>query len=110
MPAEPYGAAETGPTPVAGRRRAQRVVGQVRRQVRAHRDRADAGAAAAVRDAERLVQVQVRHVGAELARLGEADQRVEVGAVDVDLAAGLVHHARRSRRCRPRTRRAWTGR
>ena len=33
--------------------------GQVRRQVLAHADRADAGTAAAVRDAERLVQVEV---------------------------------------------------
>ena len=69
MPAEPYGAAETGPTPSV---LAQRVPRQERRQVRAYRDRADAGTAAAVRDAERLVQVQVRHVGAELARLREA--------------------------------------
>ena len=59
--------------------------------MRAHRHRADARAAAAVRDAERLVQVQVADVAAELARPGQADQRVEVGAVDVDLAAGVVH-------------------
>ena len=69
----------------------QRVAGQIRRQMRAHRDRADAGPAAAVRDAERLVQVQVADVAAELARSGQTDQRVEVGAVDVDLAAGVVH-------------------
>ena len=37
------------------------------------------------------MQVQVRDVAAELARLGQPDQRVEVGAVDVDLAAGVVH-------------------
>ena len=67
------------------------VRGQVRRQVRAHRDRTDARAAAAVRDAEGLVQVEVRDVAAELAGLGEAEQRVEVGAVDVDLAAVVVH-------------------
>ena len=54
-------------------------------------DRADAGAAAAVRDAEGLVQVEVADVGAELARRGEADQRVHVGAVHVDLAAVRVH-------------------
>ena len=92
MPADPHGAADDRPDP--GRRaglRPQRVVGQERREVRAHADRADARAAAAVRDAERLVQVEVRHVGAELPRPGDADQRVEVGAVDVDLAAGLVH-------------------
>ncbi len=59
-------------------------------QVGLGRDRADAGAAAAVRDAEGLVQVQVRDVAAELARLGQPDEGVEVGAVDVDLAAGGV--------------------
>jgi DNA-binding response OmpR family regulator len=36
------------------------------------------------------VQVQVRDVRTELAGLREADERVEVGAVDVDLAARLV--------------------
>ena len=92
MPAEPYGAALIGPMPSRLRLLGvHRVRGQVRRQVRAHRDRADAGAAAAVRDAERLVQVEVRHVAAELAGLGVAEQRVEVGAVDVHLAAVLVH-------------------
>ncbi len=33
----------------------------------------------------------MRDVGAELARPGQADHRVEVRAVDVDLAAGVVH-------------------
>ena len=55
------------------------------------RDRADAWAAAAVRDAERLVQVQVADVAAELAGPGQANQRVEVGSVDVHLAAGVVY-------------------
>ena len=92
MLAEPQGAAETGPGPLAGPgRRLQRVVGQEAPQMAAHGDGADAGPAAAVRDAERLVQVQMRDVGAELARLREADERVEVGAVDVDLPAGVVH-------------------
>ncbi len=50
----------------------QRVVGQVGRQVLTHTDRAHSRTAAAVRDAERLVQVQVRDVGAELARGGPA--------------------------------------
>ena len=42
-------------------------------------------------DGERLVQVQVADVAAELARLGPAGERVEVRAVDVDLSAGRVH-------------------
>ena len=56
----------------------------------AHADRADARAATAVRDAEGLVQVDVRDVGAELARPGDADERVEVRTVEVHLAAVLV--------------------
>jgi hypothetical protein len=91
MPALPYGAALTGPGRSPVRRRVVRVVRQVGRQVRPDGDRADAGSAAAVRDAERLVQVEVADVGAEPARLGQPDQRVEVRAVDVDLAAGVVH-------------------
>ena len=67
------------------------VARQERREMRLHRDRTDAGAAAAVRNAERLVQVEVRHVGAELAGRREPDQRVEVRAVDVHLAAVRVH-------------------
>ena len=66
---------------------------QVRGEVRLRRDRADTRAAAAVRDAERLVQVQVRDVAAEVAEAGEAEQRVEVRAVDVHLAARVVHGA-----------------
>ena len=54
-------------------------------------DRPDARTAAAVGDAERLVQVEVADVGAEAAGPGDADEGVEVGAVDVHLAAGVVH-------------------
>ena len=57
------------------------VVGQEGGQMRLDADRAHAGAAAAVRDAEGLVQVHVADVGAELGGAGDADQRVEVGAV-----------------------------
>jgi hypothetical protein len=53
--------------------------------------------AATVRDAEGLVQVQVRDVGAELARLCEPDQRVHVRAVDVDLPAVAMHQPQISR-------------
>ena len=55
------------------------------------RHRPDARSATAVRDAEGLVQVEVRDVAAHVAESAEADQRIEVGAVDVDLAAGVVH-------------------
>ena len=98
MPAEPYGAALIAPMP-------SRLLGvgvlavarQVRRQVGAYADRTDARTAAAVRDAERLVQVQVGDVAAELARPREAEQRVEVGAVDVDLTSAPRARSGRAR-------------
>ena len=63
--------------------------------MRFHRHRAGARTAAAVRRREGLVQVEVHHVDAEIARPGDADERVHVGAVHVD-------HARPSRAgCRP---------
>jgi hypothetical protein len=86
----PYGAAETAPLTAGRPRRA--VPWQERHQVLDHADRADARAAAAVRDAEGLVQVQVRDVAAELARRGQADQRVHVGAVHIDAAAMRLDH------------------
>ena len=67
------------------------VRGQVRREVGADRHGPDARTAPAVRDAEGLVQVEVRHVAPELAGLGVAQQRVEVGTVDVHLTAVVVH-------------------
>src|SRR5450830_102111 len=83
----------------AERRRAHRaflafhgaVTRQERRQVRLHADRADARAATAVGNAEGLVQVQVRHVAAELARGAEADHGVHVGAIDIHLAAVVMN-------------------
>ena len=111
--AEPYGAARDR----ADRRRPRRslaraheyaVARQERREVRLARDRPDAGPAAAVRNAERLVQVEVRHVGAELARRREADERVQVRAVDVHLPAVRVDDLADARRCPARTRRAST--
>ena len=53
-------------------------------------DRAGAGAAAAVRLAERLVQVDVDDVEAHVAGPRVAHHRVEVGAVVVERPAGLV--------------------
>ncbi len=70
-----------------------RVAGQERREMRRDADRAHARTAAAVRDAEGLVQVEVADVGADIARAAEADLRVHVGAVHVDLPAMLVHDA-----------------
>src|SRR5260370_2721988 len=65
--------------------------GQEGRQVLPDGDGTYAGTATAVRYAEGLVQVQVRYVGAERPGLRQPDQRVQVGPVDVYLAASGVH-------------------
>ena len=70
--------------------RAEPVPRQERREMRLDAHRSDPRPAAAVRDAEGLVQVEVRHVAAEPARPAEADHRVHVGAVDVHLSAVAV--------------------
>ena len=85
------GAADTVPQACGVIQVDHRVPGQERRQVRGHADRPHARAAAAVGNAEGLVQVEVADVGADVARAAEADLRVHVGAVHVDLAAVLVH-------------------
>ena len=73
------------------------MAGQVRREVRRNRDRPHARAAAAVGDAEGLVQIDVAHVGADARRGGEAGERVEVGAVHVHLRAALLRCSQISR-------------
>ena len=65
--------------------------GQVGHEVGDHADRADARAAAAVRNAEGLVQVEVADVAAELARCGHADQGIHVGAIHIDAPAVRMH-------------------
>ena len=54
-------------------------------------DRAHARAAAAMRDAEGLVQIEMADVGAVIAGPRQADLRVHVGAVEIDLSAMAVH-------------------
>ena len=90
----PPGSRGDGADARAGTRlRDQGMVGQERRQMRLDADRADAGAAAAVGDAEGLVQVEVHHVGAELGGPADPHHSVEVGAVHVDLTAVRVDDA-----------------
>ena len=90
MLALPQGAAETGPIASLAAGRHHRMPGQERRQVRGDADRPHARAAAAVRDAEGLVEVEVADVGAVVARPAEPHLGVHVGAVQVDLAAVVV--------------------
>ena len=59
--------------------------------MRLHADRAHAGAAAAMRNAEGLVQIEMADIGAVIAGPRQADLRVEIGAVEIDLAAMAMH-------------------
>ncbi len=62
-------------------------------QVLGHADRPHARAAAAVGDAEGFVQIQVADIRADSRRAGEADLRVHVRAIHVDLPAVIVDDA-----------------
>ena len=60
--------------------------------MRAHADRADAGAAPAVRDTKRFMQVQMRHIRAKLTRLRHTHHGIHVGAIHVHLTTGCMDH------------------
>ncbi len=68
-----------------------RMIWQERRQVLLHPDRPHARAAAAMRNAKRLVQVEMADIGAVIAGPRQADLRIHVGAVEIDLAAMAMH-------------------
>src|SRR5258708_34633824 len=53
-------------------------------------DRAHGRGAAAMRNAEGLVQVEMADIGAVIAGPGQADLRIQVGAVEIDLAAMVM--------------------
>ena len=90
MLALPHGAADTARIAVRRHRSARRH-GRAGTAPDARRRRsAPSRAAAAVRNRERLVQVQMADVGADRRRTGEPDLGVHVGAVHVHLAAVLV--------------------
>ena len=91
MLALPHGAALTAPIACSPPVFTTALPGQERREMLRDADRPHPRSAAAVRDAERLVQVQVAHVGADVAGPAEADHCVHVGAVQIDLAAVRVH-------------------
>ena len=65
--------------------------GQKRFEVLTHADRAYSRAAAAMGNAKCFVQVQMRHVSAEFSGRSTTDQCIQVGAVQVNLPAVLVH-------------------
>ena len=58
--------------------------------MRRHRNGAHAGSAPAVRDTERLVQIQMAYVGADFAGRRQADLSVHVRSIHVNLSAVLV--------------------
>ena len=70
--------------------RIRRIAGKKRHEMLRHADRSHARPAAAVRDAEGLVQIEVADVRADVAGRGQADLRVHVRAVHVNLPAVLV--------------------
>ena len=85
------------------------MAGQERRKMRLDADRAHAGAAAAMRNAEGFVQVEMADIGAVIAGPRQPDLRVEIGAVQIDLPAmGMNDVADLA--IAPRTRRASTDR
>ena len=87
--AEPKGAAETGPTGLVAREIG--MAGEEGRKVLADADGTDTGTASAVGNAKGLVEVEMADIGAELAGVDESHLRVEVGSIEIDLAAVGVH-------------------
>ena len=72
-------------------------------------DRPHARAAAAVRNAECLVQIEMANIRADVAGAAEADLRIHVRAIHVNLAAVGMNDLANFADGRLRTRRAWTG-
>src|SRR3984957_7183581 len=64
---------------------------QERFEMSLHADRPHAGTAAAVRNAECLVQVEASASGALFAGPGDAHLRIKVGAVEINLPAMAMH-------------------
>ena len=64
-----------------------RMARQERHQMFRHANRPHAGATAAVRNAKRLVQIQMANVRADETRRSQTDLRVHVRAVHINLSA-----------------------
>ena len=95
MLALPQGAAATGPTPISDFRfsiaRLTKAPGKKLDEMFGHADRSHARSAAAVRNAKRLVQIQMANIGAVIAGTAKTDLRIQVRAVHVNLAAVRVN-------------------
>src|SRR3979411_1324956 len=64
---------------------------QERRQMGFDADRPHPGTAAAVRNAEGLVQIEMADIGAVIAGPRQPDLRIHVGAIEIDLSAMAMH-------------------
>ena len=80
-----------GPAALGNAEIHDRVVRQVRHEMRRDADRPHARAATAMRNAERLMEIQMTDVGAHVARPAQSHLGVHVGAVHVHLPAGVMH-------------------
>ena len=69
----------------------ERVTGKEGRQVGFCPDRSHSWTSASVGNAEGLVKIQVRNISANVAIAGKAHKSIQVSAIDVDLASGLVN-------------------
>jgi hypothetical protein len=76
---------------LAAQMRDQRVPRQELGEVCCHPDRSHPGTSSTVRDAKRFVQVHVTDVRAHVGGPAKTDLRIQVGAVQVNLPAVLVH-------------------
>ena len=55
-------------------------------------DRTHARTAAAMRNTEGFVQIDVGHIGTDFGRLGYAYLRIQIGAIHVNLAAMIMYY------------------
>jgi len=68
----------------------QRITWQEGREVLSDTDRADTWTAATMRDAEGFVEIQMANIGSEIAGAAEADLRIHIRTVHVNLTTSGV--------------------
>jgi len=71
-----------------------RVARKERRQVGFGPNRSHTGSAATVGNTEGLVKVEMRNISPDVAIAGETHERVQVGAIDIDLTTSLMDSIR----------------
>ena len=98
MPADPYGAAEIGPMPVSGPALASSGwPGRNGARCSPTPTGPTPGPPPPCGMQNVLCRLRWLTSAPNLPGLGQTEQRVQVGAVDVDLAAGVVHEVARAR-------------